>query len=392
MQQNTSNKVSRRNSMQSPARIAIALVSLAVTFKLSAALGTQPLTWLKSGQYSQLEASLGSLQRDYESGKISDYRLYEGFRDLYEDRAENAEHFDRWVQAYPHSYVARTARGAYYYRLAAYVRGEDLISHTPPQRIKGMLAYLVQARPDLRASLKMTAKPYLSTLYLLNVARLAGSADEKRHWLDAGNEIDPHNELLRLRYLDCLTPRWGGSLQMMRAFRAETARQPVSTGLLRRFDIVIHAETAQWLKEEGDRPGAFSEWGEVLKLSAMDGELPSDEALIGYARSAWELHHQAEADRGLRLLARKQIDKGWVLSQMGWIYVQENRMPEAWAVLQRAASLNDPWAQFSVGKTTYLGCADIHLQADQRAGLTWIRRSADQGFAEAKAFLLAHGG
>jgi TPR repeat protein len=59
--------------------------------------------------------------------------------------------------------------------------------------------------------------------------------------------------------------------------------------------------------------------------------------------------------------------------------------------LQRAASLNDRWAQFSVGKTIYFGCADINLPPNPRLGLTWIRRSADQGFAEAGAFLTAHG-
>jgi tetratricopeptide (TPR) repeat protein len=371
-------------------RIAAALIAVFGLSGISAAVDAQSLMWLKTGQYSKLEAHLESLQRGYESSQVPESKLYEGFRDLYEDRAENATYYDRWIQAYPSSYVARTARGAYRLHMASYVRGVDFISQTPPQQIERMLAYLTQARQDLQASLKMTAKPYLSTLYLLNAARYSGTAEERRQWLDAGNAIDPHNELLRLRYLNCLTPRRGGSLQQMWEFRAENARRQVPAELLRRFDITIHDETAQILNKQRNFAAAFTEWSEVLKLSATDGAVPSDEALMGYARSAWELHRRTDADRGLQLLAQRQIDEGWVLSQMGWIYTQENRIPEAWAVLQRAASLNDAWAQFSVGKTTYLGCADIHLAANHRAGLAWIRRSADQGFAEAKVFLMAH--
>jgi hypothetical protein len=93
----------------------------------------------------------------------------------------------------------------------------------------------------------------------------------------------------------------------------------------------------------------------------------------------------------LQQLARRDVDEGWILAQIGWIYVEEGRMAEAWPALQKAALLNEPWAQFSVGKTTYQGCADINLPANSSVGLVWIRRSADQGFAEAKAFLLQHG-
>jgi TPR repeat protein len=81
------------------------------------------------------------------------------------------------------------------------------------------------------------------------------------------------------------------------------------------------------------------------------------------------------------------VTEAWVLTQIGWIYAQEHRDAEAWPYLLKAAELNDAWAQFTVGKTTYLGCPDINLSADRNAGLVWIKRSADQHFAEAEAFL-----
>jgi hypothetical protein len=108
--------------------------------------------------------------------------------------------------------------------------------------------------------------------------------------------------------------------------------------------------------------------------------------LAGYARNAWELNRRGDADRSLAKLAQLDVNDAWTLSQMGWIYVHEKRMAEGWEVLKKAATLNDAWSQFAVGKTLIQGCPEINLPADRHAGLAWIQRAADQGFAEAISF------
>jgi hypothetical protein len=128
-------------------------------------------------------------------------------------------------------------------------------------------------------------------------------------------------------------------------------------------------------------------WDEVIQLSQAAGEPLPPRALAGYARSAWELNRRADADRTLAQLAQMDVDDAWALSQMGFIYVKEQRMREGWTVLKKAATLNDAWSQFAVGKTLIQGCPEINLPADRRAGLVWIQRSANQGFAEARQFL-----
>ena len=72
-------------------------------------------------------------------------------------------------------------------------RGDGLLKDTPLEKIEQMEKYLNLASSDLRDSLAMTARPYLSALYLLNVNILDGSAHERRHWFDRGTEIDPKN-------------------------------------------------------------------------------------------------------------------------------------------------------------------------------------------------------
>jgi hypothetical protein len=348
---------------------------------------SQQLTWLKSANYGALQQYLAGLQDAYESGQISDRQLYQGFRTLYQDDVANAAYFDHWVQALPTSYAARVARGAYYYRMGLAMRGDDIIDNTPPERLGRMKDYLELSRPDLLASLKLTGKPYLSTLYLLDVELLDGFPPARRHWLDVGTSIDPGNSLLRVRYMVSLEPRWGGSFDQMRAFIDECARQKVTDVTMAGLKLSLSEQLAEAKAPTASPSEMLGRWDEVIQLSQAAGEPLPPRALAGYARSAWDLNRRADADRTLAQLAQMDVDDAWALSQMGFIYVKEQRMREGWTVLKKAATLNDAWSQFAVGKTLIQGCPEINLPADRRAGLVWIQRSANQGFAEARQFL-----
>lgn len=347
----------------------------------------EPLIWLKSGQYSAVEHYYAELQRDFESGSTSEEQLKQAYRDIDEGISSNGQFFDGWIAAFPKSYAARTARGAYYYRMAWSSRGGEYIEQTAPQQIDAMARFLALSMPDLKASLQMTPKPYISTLYLLNVAMLNGSPDERRQWLDLGNRIDPENTLLRTRYMIGLTPKWGGSYRQMRAFLGECRRQRLPEMQLIRLNVIVHTEIARGYRQAGNTSLAFEQWDTVLKLSQSVGDPPTAEALIGYARAAWDLRQREEADNGLRQLAEMSVHEDWILSQMAWIYVAENRMAEGWKFLQEAASLNDAWAQYGVAKTTYLGCVDVHLAPDPDAARVLMQRSAQNGNLQARTFL-----
>ncbi len=347
----------------------------------------QPLARLKSGDYETADRYFADMQHSYESGKLSDQQLYEGFRALYEDAAANARYFDQWVQAHPDSYVARVARGAYNYRMAWAVRDGALVAHLPVGRLKRMQGYLALARPDLQLSLKLTAKPYLSALYLLNIELLDGTTDARRRWLDLGTSIDPTDMLVRRRYLIGLEPDWGGSFDQMRAFIDECAKQNLPPPTMAELKLVLASDLAEAAAQTASPKEMLGRWDEVIQLAQAAGEPPPPTALGGYAISASDLNRREDADRVLAQLAQMDINDGNVLSQMGWIYVREQRNAEAWKVLTKGAQLHDAWSELAVGETLFHGCAEINLARDWPAALTWIRRSANQGNAEAVILL-----
>jgi tetratricopeptide (TPR) repeat protein len=351
----------------------------------------EQLTWLKSGDFKALEGYFSGLQQSYEAGQIPDEKLYQGFRTLYQDDVANAYYFDEWVEAQPNSYAAHVARGTYYYRMAWSARGEAFIQDTKPEQIYAMRSYLAKAREDLMDSFKMTAKPYLSTLYMLNVDMLDGSADRRRHWLDLGTSIDPDNKLLRRRYLFSLQPKWGGSFEEMRAFIDECIKEKVSESMVAEFRLTVAYDVAESMPLNKTSSERLDRWNDVIALARAAEQPSPPTALAGIARSAYELGRRDDADRALAKLAKLDINEAWVLSTMGYIYAREGRMAEAWPVIKKAADLNDGWSQFTVGQTLLQGCPEIHLAVDRQAGMAWIRRSARQGFPEAVAFLAPKG-
>jgi len=351
----------------------------------------QPLAWLKAGNSAALDEYYSHQQQDYEAGRISDERLYASFRKLYEDSLDNQASFDRWVQTFPNSYAAVLARGVYFYRMAWAVRGDKHLTDTPTQRIEAMKNWLGRARPELLASLKLTRKPYLSTLYLLNAAMLRGSAEERRRWYEEGMAIDPSNALIRYRYMFSLRPRWGGSYRQMEDFLAQQRAQQAPPALLARLAMLIHADKAEDAMQAGDNQRIFEEWQEVLRLAEVAGEQPGTEALIGYTRAAQDLNRPADARRGLERLEDRHPEDAWSQARLGWIYLQAHQDEKAWPLLLKAAEQNDSWAQWVVGHSTYDGVPTLHKPPDQQAGLVWIRRSAKQCFPDAVRFLAARG-
>lgn len=356
----------------------------------------QPLKWLEAEDYTTLDGYYTKIQGDYEAGRTSERELYDAFHTLYDENAAHERYFNGWVAAFPDSYVALLARGTYFYRVASFTRGAEFLDRTSRQQIAAMTGYLDRAEPDLIASLKLTAKPYLSTLYLLDINILDGSADQRRRWFEQGTAIEPGNWHLRERYMFSLRPRWGGSYEQMQAFLRDCEQLNLDPALLATLAIPIHSDMAEdaMRADENGRVGAnvevFNEWEKVLNLAKQAGEEPSTEALVGYTRAAWDLQRRSAADRGLEQLLEREIDDSWSLTRVGYVLAQEHRDAEAWPLLLKAASLNDPWAQLTVGKTIYQGASDLNVPADRAKGVSWITRAAEQCFPEAVTFLSSH--
>jgi hypothetical protein len=193
--------------------------------------------------------------------------------------------------------------------------------------------------------------------------------------------------LVRLRFMVTIEPRWGGSLQEMRAYVAECEREDVAAQTLARLKWTLAEEEIYAMPQNASAERRIEMFNELALEARAAGAGPPPTALAGLARIYWDQHRRAEADRLLSQIDPAHIDDAWALAQMGYVYVNEQRMPEAWQVLLKSAQLGDAWSRFAVGKTLVDGCVDIRLAPNRTEGMRWIKLSADQGFAEAIAYL-----
>ena len=352
--------------------------------------GMTPLQQLQARDYAALQRRYARDQRLYEAGVMTDLQLYGEFRALYSNSPRTTRRIEGWVHAFPRSYVARVALGAHLFQRAWRTRVDAPRGPLAPAKRRAIHHGLQRAQTVLLSLLRMSARPYLSALYLLDVGILAGRRAELRHWLRVGESIDPSNALVRQRYFFSLQPSWGGSYPQMRRFLRLCAAQHASRMVLADMQLLLHADLAADAMRTHDSRGMLHEWGTVLALDQKVGVVPSTEALMGYTRGAWDLGLHSKANWGLRQLSHRSLSRASTLTQVGWMYAKENRDRRAWPYLVRAAREHDAWAQFAVGDTIRLGCRQLHLAPNPARGLVWIERSAGDCFPSALRFLAAN--
>lgn len=170
---------------------------------------------LEKGDYATLDRTMNQIQHDYEDGKRSDINLLHLFRAFYNDDPTWIAKYDAWVAAYPKSYAAREARSIFLHTIAYKVRGSGYANQLQQSQIAIMQQYWDRSVADSQAAISLTAKPILSYYDILTVAKNVGARQICDQMLALADKDDPHNYIVRFKYMLTLETRWGGSLQQM---------------------------------------------------------------------------------------------------------------------------------------------------------------------------------
>jgi tetratricopeptide (TPR) repeat protein len=345
---------------------------------------------LDSGSYAELDRYFNDVQQRYERGQASEKELHDAFLEV----REASDHFDRrydeWIAAYPRSYAAHLLRGSHSFHVGRAARGETWFSEVPAPKIERMERYFRLARQDLHDSLDLTSRPYLSALYLLNVAMIDGDQSERRQWMELGNRLEPKNFFVRRRYMNSLEPRWGGSFPAMEEFLEQSRAAGLTPDKIAELEGMIEEDRAHERYESGDLAGAAQKWGRVLDLYRNAGLAPPFDAQNGYVGALLDQKRVEEAVPEMERLSAAYPDLVWAHTQLAAYYNGKQRFDESWTHLQQGARLHDPWSEAAVGRTLYYGAPKLHIAPDKEAGLVWIRKAAAQGDHDAAQFLRTH--
>jgi len=116
--------------------------------------------------------------------------------------------------------------------------------------------YFARANRELRKSLPLTSKPYLSIFHMLSIAQWMGKRSDAEILLAVANKMYPSNAMSRCRFVKILLPRWGGSYAEVDAFVAHTRKEGVPATVIDGLVAIEEDDIGRGFESHGDHDAA----------------------------------------------------------------------------------------------------------------------------------------
>lgn len=212
----------------------------------------QVILFLKNHQFAELNDFFGAIQKEFESGQLSEEVLDQVF-DMFDFKAPDFDaDFAMWIQTFPESHVAHVANAIYFVAQAWRVRGHGTSDTINKDMQKGMKHYLGEAERLARASWTLTSIPLLGYLSVGKARHTYGNdltLEQVRNqqypdWYQKGIAQYPNSRLLRLQMLHTFSTHWGGSSAHMAEFVDQQRHLPEP--MFRELQARYHGEVAHY--------------------------------------------------------------------------------------------------------------------------------------------------
>jgi tetratricopeptide (TPR) repeat protein len=303
------------------------------------------LALLRGADYEQLDARLRGYLKAYEKGRRPELHVEAAYLAFINSDPVLGDRIAAWIETMPASYAARAALGMREWNLAWQERGAGLAILVDAARLAAMNDHLARARAALRMAVER--KPTLTPAHgaLINIAMMRGETKVQYDAMAEGLRANPESYVIRRRYVFALQPKWGGSVQQMRAFLDRTAEDRPGDKALARLD----AYTSYVAADEATRGGAREAALDFFERALAHG----DDWWIFFERARYLLrtkdHAAALRDLNRSLAARPQVAD--VLAMRGGVHRRLGMPKEALADFDAAIALDslDPDARAQRG-------------------------------------------
>jgi tetratricopeptide (TPR) repeat protein len=251
----------------------------------------------------QLFKPLNSKLEEFQQAFEEDYQAEDYVFDAFEafKKADSAYEpvLQNWVKQFPASYAPYVARAEYCCACALQARGNKRAIEKDQNEYKEMERYYSLALLDIDQALKLNVG--IDVCYALKVE--IGMALEKEELITnaliEASKYHPYGYRVRLKYLQTLTPRNGGSYEKMDGFIVSCTKFAVYNPKLKELSAAIPADRGSALSYLGKYDQAVKMYTEALKYSNHH----SYYADRGDAYAKWQDYKHAleDYDRALEL-------------------------------------------------------------------------------------------
>jgi TPR repeat protein len=339
----------------------------------SASLDKDAYYKLVSENYSELEQTYNNYLELYSSNKMTAEELASKFA-IFKNASGLDARFDGWVNMYPNSYSARLARGIHRVSDAWVKRGWNFAKDTTDEQMRGFKELLKEATIDLAKSLELYSKPVESYTYLIKVSKIL-SYEAGQGLLNAALKLDPKAYYPRYEYLNMITPKWGGSVEIMAGFINESRKSQMDENLKKRLDGEYYSYLAQQANFDQEYKTASDYYLKAYRITknpdmlyyssknALDGsnfEIAFSRAdelinahpkyIYGYEQRGYlyETYYKKDSKAVNDYLRASDLGSSWAQNRIGWFYMTGSHvvtdLKKAKIHLSRAAKQNNKTA------------------------------------------------
>lgn len=255
---------------------------------------------LRAQEFAKIEAALADLHAKVGKQTCSDRWLLAALTAFSNTEPALGASIERWVEQEPRSAYARAARGEHRYSVAMHQRGGRFSSRTPKSQLDAMNRAFEGASEDLRDAIALDETLLPAHARLMSIAAAGGGPLQERAVFERAIAIAPHSFALRWTTLQRLQPKWGGSLEAIDAFLADTrAFEPRDPELRALRGFRQFAEADVLLSADRDAE-AVERFNAALAIS----DLPWSR--LRRARALLNLGRHEEAERAFRTLVARE--------------------------------------------------------------------------------------
>jgi len=170
---------------------------------------------LQNGEFSKLNRLLDQLQNDAYEDVTNEAQLFLAYESFEIKNADYEVLFNNWIIVTPDQYQPYLARASYYYAMSWLSRGHKYISRTSDKSVNQMYDYFKLAMKDISVVMEKNKKTTVPHYLLIGMSAMSGADKELQEIIDKALSLNLLSYELRARYLNFITPRWGGSLKQM---------------------------------------------------------------------------------------------------------------------------------------------------------------------------------
>jgi TPR repeat protein len=335
---------------------------------------------LAEKKISDLENLMQNHMASYKKGQITADELSERFSIFNINNPALEPVLDQWVNQYPKSSVALAARGSFLVATAWAQRGTAISKDTSAKQFENLQAYMRRADTDLRTSAILDDKPIHSYVMLIQAAKGLNKRDEMYQSILAAIKTDPKIFGARRAYLNAVTPKWGGSFQMMDEIIAEAKNSPMTDEDKRRLE-------ADYFSLKGDQAKLDKDYNAAHELYKKSYALnPKDVVMLnGTAFVALMSNRNEDALKALNESLQMEPQNKWALFNRAEVYeFRIKDMNKAMKDYLAAADGGDVLAQNRVGQAYFSG---VGLSKDEDKAELYFQKAIAQGNEAAKTHL-----